>query len=73
MQLATFKTGNNVLVVMTKQGQVLVDSSARTLVFNNSGNLVAGAYYPGGGVNGIYIDSANGTDIPNAYVTNAEQ
>ncbi|MEZ0223037.1 MAG: flagellar hook-associated protein FlgK [Alphaproteobacteria bacterium] len=62
MQVSTFTGENNIVVVMTKQGQTLADTVAHQLVFEKSA-LTASTYYPGGGANGLYIDSASGTEI----------
>lgn len=62
IQVSSFTAENNRMVVMTKQGQTLVDNEARQLVFNKN-SLGATSYYPGGGADGLYIDSIAGTDI----------
>lgn len=69
MQVSTFTADNNQLVVMTKQGQPLVDDKAHQLVFNNT-PLSATSYYPGGGASGLYIDSAgtSGTEVTQGQV-----
>lgn len=63
MQVSTYKTDNNKVVVMTRQGRALADETARTLLFNKS-NITPGSYYPGGGLSGITISSpSGGTEI----------
>ncbi|MDE1151281.1 MAG: flagellar hook-associated protein FlgK [Micavibrio sp.] len=67
MQVSTYAGDNNQLVVMTKQGQTLVDDNAHQLVFNNT-NLAANSYYPGGGANGLFIDSASGPEVTQGQI-----
>lgn len=63
IQVSTFTDQNNILVVSTKQGQLLADTTAQKLVFNASSHVATNSYYPGGGLNGIYINSVGGTEI----------
>jgi flagellar hook-associated protein 1 len=67
MQISTFTGDNNMVVVMTKQGQTLADATAHQLVFDPS-PLTASTYYPGGGANGLYIDGTSGTEIPQGQI-----
>jgi flagellar hook-associated protein 1 FlgK len=62
LQVTTYTTGNDRLVVMTNLGQPLVDNAPHKLVFNST-TLSAGSYYPGGGANGLFLDSATGTEL----------
>lgn len=63
MQISTYPSDNNKIVVMTRQGRVLADESPRTVLFNKN-NITPGSYYPGGGLSGLTIDSpSGGTDI----------
>ncbi len=55
IDVSTFSGEYSKLVVMTKQGQPLVDGAAHTLTFDKS-NLIPTSYYPGGGANGLYVD-----------------
>lgn len=68
VQISTFTGDNGILVVMTKQGQTLADGTAHQLVFNQSSPLTASTYYPGGGANGLFIDSASGTEVPQGQI-----
>lgn len=61
IQISTFPT-NGMLNVVTQQGQTLADSTAHHLYFQPSAVLPT-SFYPGGGMNGVKIDSATGTDI----------
>lgn len=63
MQVSTYTDQNNVVVVSTKQGQLLADTKAQQLVFNKSDNVTSTSYYPGGGLNGLYINSVGGSEI----------
>jgi len=67
MQVSTYAGDNNQLVVMTKQGQTLVDDTAHQLVFSNN-TLSASSYYPGGGASGLFIDSATGPEVAQGSV-----
>ncbi|MBI1215036.1 MAG: flagellar hook-associated protein FlgK [Alphaproteobacteria bacterium] len=62
IQVSTYTTDNKRLVVLSKLGQPLVDNAAHQLVFQSS-PLSPSSYYPGGGANGLYIDSATGTEL----------
>lgn len=62
-----FKRSDNVITVMTSQGETLVDTSARVLKFSAQA-IGPGSYYPAN-VNGVRIDDANtGTDLTQANV-----
>lgn len=63
MQVSTYTDQNNVMVVSTKQGQLLADTKAQKLVFNQSQSMSPNSYYPGGGLNGLYINSTGGIEI----------
>jgi flagellar hook-associated protein 1 len=67
VQVSTFSGENNILVVMTKQGQTLADTTAHQLVFEPS-PLTPSTYYPGGGANGLFIDSTGGTEITQGQI-----
>lgn len=62
LQISTFPQENKKLTVMTAQGQILADETARKLVFTAS-NVLPTSYYPSGGLNGLTIDSPSGVDI----------
>lgn len=62
IQISTFTAENNKLVVMTKQGQTLVDGSAHPLSLDKS-NILPTSYYPGGGVNGLFVDGGTTSAI----------
>ena len=67
MQVSSFTADNNQLVLMTKQGQALVDDSAHQLVYNNA-PLAATSAYPAN-ASGLYIDSATtGTQITQGQI-----
>lgn len=59
MQVSTFTAENNKIIVMTRQGQTLADETGRTLSFQKN-NVLPTSYYPGGGLDGIFIDSPSG-------------
>ena len=63
MQVSTYTDQNNVMVVSTKQGQVLADTKAQQLVFNKSASMGPTSYYPGGGLGGLYINSTGGIEV----------
>lgn len=63
MQVSTYTDQNNVLVVSTKQGQLLADTKAQKLVFNQTANMGVNSYYPDGGLGGLYINSTGGIEI----------
>lgn len=63
MQVSTYLTQDNVMVVSTKQGQLLADTSAQKLVFSQNVNMSATDYYPGGNLSGLRINSAGGIEI----------
>ncbi|MDD9899771.1 MAG: flagellar hook-associated protein FlgK [Alphaproteobacteria bacterium] len=67
MEVSTFKSDNDKVTVMTRQGQVLVDETPRQLLFQ-PGSVLPTSYYPGGGLNGIFIDSFTGLEITNAGI-----
>ncbi|MEZ0260117.1 MAG: flagellar hook-associated protein FlgK [Alphaproteobacteria bacterium] len=67
IQISSFKAENNQMVVMTKQGQVLADGTARQLSFSN-GNLGATSYYPGGGASGLFIGGSTGIEVPQGEI-----
>ncbi len=61
IDITTFPADNQI-IVSTRQGQTLADTTARTLVFQES-TILPTSFYPGGTINGITID---GTDITQA-------
>lgn len=63
MQVSTYVNQNNVMVVSTKQGQLLADTSAQKLVFNQNVNMTATDYYPNGGLNGLRINTGGGIEV----------
>lgn len=63
LQVSTYYTGNNELIVLTRQGQALADVQAHPLYFNASGNTLPSSYYPGGGLTGLHLESSSGLDI----------
>jgi len=63
LQVSTYLTQDNVMVVSTKQGQVLADTKAHQLYFASSPNMGPTSYYPGGGLNGLRIDGAGGVEV----------
>ncbi len=62
IEITSYIGQNNQLVVMTKQGQLLVDSRARSLYFQST-NLTPNSYYPGGGANGVFLESPSGFEL----------
>ncbi len=66
MQVSSFTSDNNQLVVMTKQGQTLVDSTAHQLVFAAK-TQSASTSYPAT-ASGLFIDSATGTEVTQGSV-----
>ncbi len=61
LEISTFPQ-NDQIIVMTKQGQTLADSTARHLYFE-SGTMLPSSYYPGGGLTGLMVGGPTGTDI----------
>jgi flagellar hook-associated protein 1 FlgK len=61
VQVTTYTLGKKIFVA-TKQGDILADDQSHHLYFQKS-TIVASSYYPGGGLNGITVGSASGTDI----------
>lgn len=55
IEISTFESENNKIVVMTKQGQTLADEKAHKLVFQQS-QILPGSSYDDGSLNGLYID-----------------
>jgi len=68
MQVSTYVNQDNVMVVSTKQGQLLADTSAQKLVFNQNVNMTATDYYPDGGLNGLRINTAGGIEISSTAI-----
>ena len=66
MEVTTVIGTNNKMVVMTKQGQALVDGAAQELFFTKSAQD-ATTYYPAT-AGGIHIGNANGTEIPQGQI-----
>jgi len=61
VDISTFNA-DKAITVITKQGQVLVDNEAHKLFFQRS-SILPNTYYPGGGINGLRVESASGRDI----------
>ena len=55
-------TNDKAITVITKQGQTLADDSAHKLFFQRSSVLPV-SFYPGGGLNGLTVESPGGSDI----------
>lgn len=55
MEISTFPQENNKIVVMTRQGHLLADTTPRTVSFTKS-NVIPTSYYPGGGLNGFMVE-----------------
>lgn len=68
LQVSTYLTQDNVMVVSTKQGQVLADTKSHQLYFASSPNMSATSYYPGGGLNGLRIDGAGGVEVAQSAI-----
>ena len=68
IQVSTFTGTNNILVVQTKEGQVLADTTAHNLFFAPASPLTVNKFYPGGGANGLFIDSASGTEVKQGQI-----
>lgn len=67
IEVTTVTDSNNKMVVMTKQGQPLVDGDAKQLFFTKS-NQDANTYYPGGGADGLHIGYVTGTEVPQGQI-----
>lgn len=67
IEVTTVTDSKNKMVVMTKQGQPLVDGEAKQLFFTKS-NQDANTYYPGGGADGLHIGYATGPEVPQGQV-----
>lgn len=61
IDITTFPSDNQI-IVSTPRGQTLADTVAHPLFFQKS-TVLPTTYYPGGGLNGITIDSPGGADI----------
>ncbi len=70
IEVSTYTDSNNKMVVMTKQGQALVEDTANQLFFRKS-QQSATTYYPGGGADGLHIGNANGTEVPQGQIGGA--
>jgi len=68
MQVSTYINQDNVMVVNTKQGQLLADTSANKLVFSQNVNMTATDYYPGGNLSGLRINTAGGIEISSTAI-----
>ncbi|MDI1228631.1 MAG: flagellar hook-associated protein FlgK [bacterium] len=66
MEVTTVIGANNKMVVMTKQGQALVDGAAQELFFTKS-TQDANTYYPAS-AGGLHIGNANGTEVPQGQI-----
>lgn len=67
IEVTTVTDSNNKMVVMTKQGQPLVDGDAKQLFFTKS-NQDANTYYPGGGADGLHIGYVTGPEVPQGQI-----
>lgn len=67
IEVTTVTDSNNKMVVMTKQGQPLVDGDAKQLFFTKS-SQDANTYYPGGGADGLHIGYITGTEVPQGQI-----
>lgn len=68
IQVSTFTGPNNLLVIQTKQGQTLADTTAHSLSFTASPPMIPGKYYPGGGANGLFIDGPTGAEVKQGQI-----
>lgn len=68
MQVSTYINQDNVMVVNTKQGQLLADTSANRLVFSQNVNMSPTDYYPGGNLSGLRINTAGGIEITSTAI-----
>lgn len=59
LEVSSYTLENKKVVLMTRRGETLVDHNAKTVTFDAT-PATAGAYYPGGSINGIMIE---GIDI----------
>jgi flagellar hook-associated protein 1 FlgK len=66
IEVTTVTDSNNKMVVMTKQGQPLVDGDAKLLFFTKS-NQDANTYYPDS-ADGLHIGYATGTEVPQGQI-----
>lgn len=62
IEVSTYASGDGKVFVSTKQGAVLADDVAHPLFFTPT-NVLPTSYYPGGGLNGLTLESISGTDI----------
>lgn len=62
LDVTFFEADNNKIYVLTKTGHTLADENARQLVFQPT-RVDANNFYPGGGSEGIYIDSTSGVEL----------
>ncbi|HYD16962.1 MAG TPA: flagellar hook-associated protein FlgK [Patescibacteria group bacterium] len=67
IEVSTFTDSTNKMTVMTKQGQTLADGTAQQLYFQG-GALSATSFYPGGGAEGLHINGANGSEVPQGQI-----
>jgi flagellar hook-associated protein 1 FlgK len=56
MDISSYKTDGNRVVILTKRGLPLVDESLHQLKFQQ-GAITPGSFYPGGGSSGVYVDN----------------
>ena len=68
MQVSTYVNQDNVMVVSTKQGQLLADTTAQKLVFSPNVNMTPTDYYPGGNLSGLRINTAGGIEISSTAI-----
>jgi flagellar hook-associated protein 1 FlgK len=60
IQVSVYSADNGKVILTTKQGASLADDTAAQITFQPGNNLLPTSFYPGGGVNGIFV---NGVDI----------
>ncbi len=60
LEISSYTIENKKIVLMTRRGETLVDNSAQTMSFSPT-PATAGAYYPGGSLNGILIEGIDVT------------
>jgi flagellar hook-associated protein 1 FlgK len=64
LDIRTYNAPNGQVYVITAQGQALADTTAQTLSFQPASSLLPGSYYPGGGVNALFISGKDVTATP---------
>lgn len=66
IDISTYQTSNGISIT-TREGHSLLEGSVRTLNFTPS-NIIPSSYYPGGGLNGITLDSTSGFDLATTHI-----